>query len=73
MEIVQEEDLYLGVVLNTKETLSDFLKIVVLGLLGDLSPMHRSRPRLGCDSQGTCLWCCNAVYGSPTHAIRNFL
>ena len=73
MEIVQEEDLCLGVVLNTKETLSDFLKIVVLGLLGDLSPMHRSRPRLGCDSRGTCLWCCSVVYGSPTHAIRDFL
>ena len=48
---MQEEDLYLGTILNTKETLSDFHeKHVMKGLLGDLSPMHRSRPEKGHDT-----------------------
>ena len=51
---VKEECPYLGVVLNIKEILSNFFSdnCVMKGLLGDLSLMHRSRPKLGSDSLG---------------------
>ena len=50
---VQVEDPYLGIILNIKGILSNFCekKCVMKGLLGDLYPMHLSRPWSGCDTK----------------------
>ena len=52
---MQVEDPYLEIVLNTRETLPNFfLKSSSVGLLGDVSPMRRSRPEWGRDSFNGC-------------------
>ena len=45
--------MYSRIVLNTEETLPNFVEnVFMLGLLGDVSPMCRSYPRLGRDKVG---------------------
>ena len=49
---VQDEDPYLGIILNTKGTLSDFCeKLIDERLLGDLFLMRWSRPGMGRDKE----------------------